>query len=167
MSILQVFLCALATAVATGFGALPFIFVKSLSRRWLGASNAVAAGLMLAARFGLIYEGVNYGLLRTLGGALIGLGFIVLVRRVLQRDEHPAVFTGMSGMDARKALLIVGVMTVHSFTEGVGVGVSFGGGVGLAYSSRLRWFHRTNQPKLRFSALLAASGAQQFKLVRV
>lgn len=131
MSILQVFLCALATAVATGFGALPFIFVKSLSRRWLGASNAVAAGLMLAASFGLIYEGVNYGLLRTLGGALIGLGFIVLVRRVLQRDEHPAVFTGMSGMDARKALLIVGVMTVHSFTEGVGVGVSFGGGVGL------------------------------------
>jgi zinc transporter, ZIP family len=167
LSILQVFLCALATAVATGFGALPFIFVKSLSRRWLGASNAVAAGLMLAASFGLIYEGVNYGLLRTLGGALIGLGFIVLVRRVLQRDEHPAVFTGMSGMDAHKALLIVGVMTVHSFTEGVGVGVSFGGGVGLAYSSRLRWFHCTNQPKLRFSALLAASGAQQFKLVRV
>ena len=127
----QVFLFALLTAAATGIGALPFIFVKNLTRRWLGASNAVAAGLMLAASFGLVYEGVKYGLFRTLCGVLVGLGFIVFVRRILQHDEHPAVFAGMSNMDARKALLIVGVMTVHSFTEGVGVGVSFGGGVGF------------------------------------
>jgi zinc transporter, ZIP family len=127
----QVFLFALLTAVATGLGALPFIFVKNLTRRWLGASNAVAAGLMLAASFGLLYEGVDYGLLRTLLGALTGLVFIVVVRKILQRDEHPAVFAQMNDMDARKALLIVGVMTLHSFTEGVGVGVSFGGGIGL------------------------------------
>ena len=127
----QVFLFALLTAVATGIGALPFVFVKDLTRRWLGASNAVAAGLMLAASFGLLYEGVDYGLGRTLAGALTGLGFIVVVRRLLQRDEHPAVFAQMNDMDARKALLIVGVMTMHSFTEGVGVGVSFGGGLGL------------------------------------
>jgi zinc transporter, ZIP family len=127
----QVFLFALLTAMATGIGALPFIFVKRLTRGWLGASNAVAAGLMLGASFALVYEGVNYDPFRTLGGALIGLGFIVLVRRMLQQDEHPAVFAGMSNMDARKSLLIVGVMTVHSLTEGVGVGVSFGGGLEL------------------------------------
>jgi hypothetical protein len=57
----SVFLFALLTAVATGFGAVPFAFAKHPSRRWLGASNAVAAGLMLAASFGLIYEGMNYG----------------------------------------------------------------------------------------------------------
>jgi zinc transporter, ZIP family len=127
----QVFLFALLTAVATGLGALPFVFVKSLTRRWLGASNALAAGLMLAASFGLIYEGVDHSLPRTLAGALTGLVFIVLVRKLLQRDEHPAVFAQMNDMDARKALLIVGVMTMHSFTEGVGVGVSFGGGIEL------------------------------------
>ena len=129
--IFEVFIFAGITAAATGVGAVPFIFVKDLTRRWLGASNAIAAGLMLAASFGLVYEGVNYGLWRTLGGAATGLVFIVLARRALQQDEHPAVFAGMSNMDARKALLIVGVMTVHSFTEGVGVGVSFGGGVDL------------------------------------
>jgi zinc transporter ZupT len=86
---------------------------------------------MLAASFGLLYEGVNHGVLRTLAGALLGLGFIVTARRVLRQDEHPAIFAGMGGLDARKALLIVGVMTVHSFTEGVGIGVSFGGGEAL------------------------------------
>ena len=126
-----VFLLALLTAAATGLGAVPFAFAKHPTRGWLGASNAVAAGLMLAASFGLIYEGVNYGVLRTLAGALLGLGFIVAARRVLRQDEHPAIFAGMGGLDARKALLIVGVMTVHSFTEGVGIGVSFGGGEAL------------------------------------
>jgi zinc transporter, ZIP family len=126
-----VFLLALLTAGATGLGALPFAFAKHPTRRWLGASNAVAAGLMLAASFGLIYEGVNHGLFRTLAGALLGLGFIVAARRLLRQDEHPAVFAGMGGLDARKALLIVGVMTLHSFTEGVAIGVSFGGGEAL------------------------------------
>ena len=131
MGTVQVFIFALLTAIATGAGALPFVFVKDLPRRWLGASNAVAAGLMLAASFGLVYEGVDYSLPRTVAGAVIGLVFIVLVRKVLQRDEHPAVFAQMNDLDARKALLIVGVMTMHSFTEGVGVGVSFGGGIEL------------------------------------
>lgn len=127
----EVFLFAVLTAVATGIGALPFVFVKDLTRRWLGVSNAVAAGLMLSASFGLVYEGVDYGLLRTLAGAVAGLAFIVLVRRLLQHDEHPAVFAQMNDLDASKALLIVGVMTMHSLTEGVGIGVSFGGGIEL------------------------------------
>ena len=129
--VVQVFLFALLTAVATGLGALPFLFVKDLTRSWLGVSNALASGLMLAASFGLVYEGTAYSLWRTLLGVLIGLGFIVLTRVMLQHDEHPAVFASMGGFDARKALLIVGVMTLHSFTEGVGVGVSFGGGEGF------------------------------------
>src|SRR5215207_1419073 len=83
---------------------------------------------MLAASFGLIYEGVAYGLWRALLGVVLGLSFIVLTRTLIQHEEHPVVFAQMGGLDARKALLIVGVMTLHSFTEGVGIGVSFGGG---------------------------------------
>src|SRR3712207_3934676 len=106
---ISVFLFALLTAVATGLGAVPFAFAKHPTRRWLGVSNAIAAGLMLAASFGLIYEGMDYGPLRALAGVLRGLAFIVVARRSLWQDEHPAVFASMSGLDARKALLIVGV----------------------------------------------------------
>ncbi|HET7479386.1 MAG TPA: ZIP family metal transporter [Rubrobacteraceae bacterium] len=129
--VIQVFLFALLTAAATGLGAVPFIFVENMTRRWLGASNAVAAGLMLAASFGLIYEGVNYSLGGVLAGAMIGLIAIVIARRVISDHDHASSFAQMSAFDARKALIIVGIMTVHSFTEGVGVGVSFGGGQAL------------------------------------
>jgi ZIP family zinc transporter len=130
VGVTQVFLFALLTALATGIGALPFLFAKHPTRSWLGVSNALASGLMLAASFGLVYEGVAYGLWRTLIGVLLGLGFIVLTRALLQLRKRrlPVGFAEMGALDARKALLIVGVMTLHSFTEGVGIGVSFGGG---------------------------------------
>ncbi|AEB12146.1 ZIP family metal transporter [Marinithermus hydrothermalis] len=130
VSTLTVFAYALVTAVATGLGALPFVRFRSVSRAWLGIANAIAAGLMLAASFGLIYEGIAEDLLRTVLGVLLGLGFILWAHAVLHRYDRLRLGQ-LNGLDARKALLIVGVMTLHSFTEGVGVGVSFGGGEAL------------------------------------
>lgn len=62
----RVFLYAMVTAVATGLGALPFFFVKEMPKKWLGWSGGVASGIMLAASFRLINEGISYDLLRNL-----------------------------------------------------------------------------------------------------
>ncbi|MCB0215194.1 MAG: ZIP family metal transporter [Caldilineae bacterium] len=137
-SLTEVFVAALITAIFTGFGAIPFFFVKQMSRRWLGLANAIAAGLMLAASFSLIYQGFAESWLRTSLGVLAGLVFIALSRGLLSHagdHEHPhahgpaALALGtVSRAEATKMILIVGVMTLHSFAEGVGVGVAFGGG---------------------------------------
>ena len=130
MNVGLVFLAALVTALATGLGALPLLFNRHIHDRGVGLATAVAAGTMLGASAGLCWEGANDGLLRTVGGALLGAGFIVLSRRVLGHRREVG-FGVIRGADARGALMIVGVMTVHSFTEGVGVGVAFGDGQAL------------------------------------
>src|SRR5215207_6434644 len=128
--VVVVFCAALATAMATGLGALPFWFVPKMSRRWLGLSNALAAGLMLAASASLTMEGSRIAAWSTLLGIAIGGVLIWLSQRLIER--HGPIDVGdLRGADARKALLIVGVMTLHSFAEGIGVGVSFGGGAAL------------------------------------
>jgi ZIP family zinc transporter len=130
MDALWVFLAALVTALATGLGALPFLLGKRPERRWLGFANALAAGFMIGASAGLAYEGAAQGAGRMVLGALAGAASIALASRLLGHDRelHLGV---LQGADALRALLIVGVMTVHSFTEGVGVGVAFGGGEAL------------------------------------
>jgi len=131
--VLLVFLFALATALATGLGALPFLFVRSVSDRFVAYANAVAAGLMLGASFGLVAEGTEYGRLQALGGSLLGVIFILATQHFLrEHGEHEVVFQTVRGDGARRMLLMVVVMTVHSFSEGVAVGVSFGGGMTLA-----------------------------------
>jgi zinc transporter ZupT len=122
---LLVFAAALATAVATGLGALPFAFGRHEVRQWLGPANAIASGVMLGASASLVYEGVQRSGGRTALGALVGGGFVFLAYRVI--NQHDALTLGtLRGADARKALLIVGVMTAHSAAEGIGVGAAFG-----------------------------------------
>jgi len=121
----NIFLAASLTAVATGLGALPFLFIQRISRRWLSIFHAAAGGLMLGASHSLIQEGTRINPGRAFFGILLGLGLIVVANRLIRRQGDMDV-AELAGADARKALLILGVMTAHSFAEGVGVGVSYG-----------------------------------------
>jgi ZIP family zinc transporter len=130
---LVVFVYALLTALATGLGALPFLFFRVVSPRFVAYAGAVAAGLMLGASFGLLAEGSEYGRGATLVGGLIGVVFILVTQHYLGSHEAPELIFGAAGVEsARKMLLVIVVMTAHSFAEGVAVGVSFGGGATLA-----------------------------------
>lgn len=125
-----VFIYGLITALATGLGALPFAFVRSLSPRLVAYSNAVASGLMLGASFGLVAEGTRSGVFQTIVGANAGVAFILMTQRWLH--THDIQFGKARGAGAKRMLLMLVVMTAHSFSEGVAVGAAFGGGMTLA-----------------------------------
>jgi ZIP family zinc transporter len=125
VTVVVVFVGALVTALATGLGALPFALRQRDVGRWLGPANAVASGVMLGASASLLLEGVSRSGGRTAVGAAAGAVFVLLAYRVVG-DKHALHLGTLRGADARKALLIVGVMTAHSAAEGIGVGAAFG-----------------------------------------
>jgi len=120
-----VFVAGLVTALATGVGALPFFFFDTISDRGNVALWGFASGIMLAASlFGLVGEGLAEGTPAEIGiGMLAGVTLVVLAHEVLMDAEiDPRQY---EEADFKKLVLILGVLTVHSFPEGVAVGVSF------------------------------------------
>ena len=130
MSLLVLTGYALLTALATGLGAVPFAFTRRVTPRWGAWAALAAAGLMVATSAGLLREGAAYGAVATAGGVALG-ALLVRLSHAWADGRGDVGAWDLHGADARRALVVFGVMLAHSFTEGVGLGVSFGGGEGL------------------------------------
>lgn len=157
--LLHVFVFALLTALATALGALPFVFIRRISTFGMAVSNAIAAGLMLGASFGLLLEGTRHSGWATFIGTNIGVLFILATQRLLGDHEHETEFLGVRGAGARRMLLVIVIMTVHSFAEGAAVGVSFGGGSALAAAITLAVAVHNIPEGLAISAVMRPQGA--------
>jgi ZIP family zinc transporter len=122
-----VFVAGLVTALATGVGALPFFFFEDISDRWNVVLWGLASGIMVAASvFGLLEEGLAASTGFPSGmvlGAAAGVALVVVGHEVLEGAEmDPRQY---EEADFRKLVLVLGILTVHSFPEGVAIGVSF------------------------------------------
>ncbi|CUI76932.1 ZIP family metal transporter [Cognatishimia activa] len=124
--VIYVFLAALITALATGLGPLPFVIWRSMSPKAVSICNGIAAGLMIAASFSLLQEGMALSPTRTILGLVGGFVFIAISHQIIERYDNFHI-GDIVGADAVKMLMIVGIMTLHSAAEGVGVGVAYAG----------------------------------------
>lgn len=123
--LLFVFTAGLITALATGLGAIPFFFKDDISSEYQVVLWGLASGIMVAASiFGLFWEGIrDHSVLPVLVGAFLGGLLVLIASKYLDLVEvNP---TKLPEADFKSLLLILGVLTVHSFPEGVAVGVSF------------------------------------------
>ncbi len=172
--LLLVFIAALITALATGLGAVPFAISRHMSDRVLGYGHAIAGGSMIGASIGLVIEGSHHGAVSTWLGAVLGLVVIAGGMRWLKQrqgitepvDEAVAARAGKltSGSSAlSRGAILVGIMTLHSFSEGIGVGVSWGGGEPLGWFVTLAMAIHNIPEGLAISLVLVNQGSSVAK----
>jgi len=129
-------IASLLAGLATGVGALPALFFKSVPDRLMSTLLGGAAGVMLAATsFSLIVPGIEHGNLlwpgygvyvvaiSLFGGAIC----LDLVDRLLPHEHFILGHEGPSSKMKRIWLFIIAI-TIHNFPEGMAVGVGFGSG---------------------------------------
>ncbi|WP_276256115.1 ZIP family metal transporter [Halomontanus rarus] len=124
-NLVLVFVAGLVTALATGVGALPFFFFDEISDRRNVVLWGLSSGIMVSASlFGLVEEGLAEGTPLQLGiGMAAGVLLVVVAHNVLVDAEiDPQEY---EEADFKKLVLILGILTVHSFPEGIAIGVSF------------------------------------------
>jgi zinc transporter, ZIP family len=114
-----------ATALATGLGAVPvFLLGERTSglRPFLWGS---AAGLMTVASIvGLLLPALHEGgSVSVAAGLATGIAFLLCSRRFLRgRDVHVGQ---LHGAPVTRALLVFGVLLVHSLPEGFAIGTAY------------------------------------------
>jgi ZIP family zinc transporter len=129
-------IASLLAGLATGVGALPALFFKSVPDRLMSTLLGGAAGVMLAATsFSLIVPGIEHGNLlwpgygvyvvaiSLFGGAIC----LDIVDRLLPHEHFILGHEGPSSKMKRIWLFIIAI-TIHNFPEGMAVGVGFGSG---------------------------------------
>jgi zinc transporter, ZIP family len=125
MDIAVLAVAGVATAFATGLGAVP-VFV-------LGERVGALRPLLWGATVGLMAVASVAGLLlpalaedddRAVAiGLAVGVAFLLVSRRALERrDVHVGQLTGAG---VRRSLLVFGVLLVHSLPEGFAIGTAF------------------------------------------
>ena len=124
----QVFWVALFTALATGLGALPVLFLKNSEPRWRGIAAATASGMMLSASvFALADEALGRGgAAEVVAGMLAGALFFSWTAKLI--GERGWTLHGLNEQSSRKTLLLLLTLFVHSIPEGASIGVGYATG---------------------------------------
>ena len=118
-------LAGIATALATGLGAVPVWLLGESADRLRPALWGVTIGVMgVASVVGLLEPALDTGsTAAVLAGAAVGVAFLLVSRGRL--DRRGTKVAGLSGPGVRSSVLVFGVLLVHSLPEGLAIGTAY------------------------------------------
>ena len=121
-------IAASLTVLSNGLGGLPFVFTRKFPPNIARLGWAASGGLMLSASvFNLIYPGLEDGGIVPVAIG-IALGVILMVFTSIWLEGKELDFQGLGDQGSRKILLVLVTLFIHSFPEGIAIGVAFGSG---------------------------------------
>ena len=129
MNVIEVFLLATFTALATGFGALPVSWIgPERVRRYEPFLLGITAGVMTAASIGLLVDPIKEKtIIPLLVGLALGAAFLFFAQHRLEgrvESEDPEV-----GRHITRSILVFAVLFVHSLPEGFALGSAWASSV--------------------------------------
>ncbi len=129
MDVLEVFLLATFTALATGFGALPVSWIgPERVRRYEPFLLGVTAGVMTAASIGLVIDPLREAnFIPLLVGLALGAAFLFLAQHRL--EGRATAESSEQGRHITRSILVFAVLFVHSLPEGFALGSAWASSV--------------------------------------
>jgi ZIP family zinc transporter len=127
-SLSDTILAATLTVLANGIGGLPFVFIRHFPDRLAQFGWAAAGGLMLSASvFNLIIPGLDHGGITPVAAGIL-LGALLMMYTSWRLERNELNIRGLSIAGSRRIVLVLVTMFIHSFPEGLALGVAYGSG---------------------------------------
>ncbi|UHA75571.1 ZIP family metal transporter [Paenibacillus sp. 481] len=121
------------SALSTGLGAVPILFMKRMSHHWRDILLAYTAGIMTAASmFSLLPEALALSNVFVMSiGLLLGCFALLLLEHFIPHVDLENTEQRMTTFNLeQKSFLIIAAITLHNLPEGLSVGVSYASNAG-------------------------------------
>ncbi|MEC0183879.1 ZIP family metal transporter [Paenibacillus peoriae] len=122
----DVFVGSLISALSTGLGAVPILFMRNVTHRLRDVLLAYAAGIMTSASvYNLIPEAIQHSNWFVLSaGILLGCLVLLVMERYIPHADLEDPDSKTFQLES-KSFLIIAAITLHNLPEGLSVGVSY------------------------------------------
>ncbi|WP_068503340.1 ZIP family metal transporter [Paenibacillus kribbensis] len=122
----DVFVGSLISALSTGLGAVPILFMRNVTHRLRDVLLAYAAGIMTSASvYNLIPEAMQHSNWFVLSaGILLGCLVLLVMERYIPHADLEDPDSKTFQLES-KSFLIIAAITLHNLPEGLSVGVSY------------------------------------------